>query len=199
MSFDCLKELTTQEIRKYVNHIRTNANDPVMQRVIQGDSSFKKEFEQFYGFKSKVINLPRCMSINEVELEENEGHKIGQRPKELTKLLQGFSSDTLEDLSYELVREDICRYHNERNMGIATAFISLLGLGVIAVGVYYDFSIPLILTGAVTQFPHFYCIFRNSKSDVQTAFLELYKTAEFADLFMKDYPVLDEIVGEIEK
>lgn len=117
--------------KELIKHFEKNNGNPLLERILKGESSFTKEAEDFYnssfgyGFRAQDTNWRK------------KKEKIGKQPKELISLIEPFYDEEfpeftsyekgkpkLELLTYELVRKQIKKDDLSR-----TAIVSLI-LGV---------------------------------------------------------------------
>lgn len=119
LGFFMENEETQTQMRKYADHLDRYRDSLIVRRVLVGDTTFKKEVEEFYGLLSHMDSIdlaptgpPIYYRVYEVmNKDDKNGGKI---PLALIELIQPFSKESLriQRLEYEKVREDYLRWNN---------------------------------------------------------------------------------------
>jgi len=187
----------TEELRKgYFRHIETHKDDDLVKRIIKGETSLKKEAEEFYD-----IHIPTA-SGGESGATWPDNPKPGKVPDSLLDIIEPFNKRTFDRalLSYESV-QDAIRCKNKQNNKFyrrCTAGIGLAFPGeIVAVhawhpGIYTESfyaGIAVCIGGLAFTYKTINDIITLNNTHEDTEYEMLIDSTIKADDFMKDYRI----------
>jgi len=164
--------------KEQLQHVKRNENNMLVQKILKGEISLRRELQNFYGIHGTEI------SPFVTQTDEFDNAKVGQKPEEIIDLCAPFSKKSIIDelLSYDRVREDYKYAHkfNIKNL--------------------YEF--PLFLVGKALSFgflnPHISNHPKNMGGYDEFRNLVI-SSLNFTMFINEDYKLIQEVFGNTEE
>lgn len=195
-----------EEIRKFINHIDKNKDNPTLDKILSNKSTFVKEIQDFYGVKDTSTHGRAGTESYDMKKEVDKEKTL---PKNLISLLNGFEKEpiNIEFLDYERVREDVKHFNKYSNRYYAMTIGTLLGgiiLGTTIAFINGKLGVTVGAGGVVIgigrsiyeRFKQIRCaskgLNRPGDKPGKIAFVKLRSAGSSADYFIQDYNMLKE-------
>lgn len=185
-----LDQTLSDEIKKAAVFMKY-ANDSLVKKIINKETSFEREVTNFYGISRSSYFSTRPVGVVTTDtLNKNRMNIQGSISRDLVEILNNFSEENLfdYDLSYEHVREEVKlrrkKFIKSKSLSLLVGFpAQIFNLGGLFAGIFIDPSSYLFML------PGIYLTYKFFKIPYpeDTAFDKLCPAAEEADNYIRYY------------